>query len=56
MFGWEFWQDSELVWDEDGYRTYAKNGYHCWCPPGVDPGDTGSVVGRAVAEEYVTDD
>jgi len=43
-FGSEFWADARLCEDEDGYRTFAKDGYHCWCPPGVEPGDADSEV------------
>jgi hypothetical protein len=46
-FGWKFWGDAECVYEDFlGYRTFAKEGWHCWCPRGVEPGDALSEVYR----------
>ena len=50
--GWAYWADARLVHeDEDGYRIFARDGYHCWCPPGVEPGDADSIVRRDNTEK-----
>jgi len=44
-FGWDFWKDADLFqWDEEGVRIFAKDGWLCYCPPGVNPGDADSII------------
>jgi len=42
-----YWADAALDYeDDDGYRTFVKDGYHCWCAPGDEPGDERSRIYR----------
>ena len=53
-FGWAFWESAELVYEDfQGFRTFAKDGWHCWCPQGVEPGDALSEVYRDNTMERV---
>ena len=44
-FGWSYWEDADLVsTEDDGARIFSKEGFECYCPAGVEPGDAASTV------------